>query len=72
MDKLYRVTDAAPPRVCGRRVAPGAELTLSEAEACYERDLGHLVEVSEAVEPAPVAAIEPAGSADAEGDESAE
>ncbi|ACL55626.1 hypothetical protein [Methylobacterium nodulans] len=40
---LYRVTEAAPPRVHGRRVAPGDLLSLSEAEARYERDLGHIV-----------------------------
>jgi hypothetical protein len=38
---LYRVTAAG--RVCGRLVAPGDLLALTEAEARYEVDLGHLV-----------------------------
>lgn len=70
MEKLYRVTDAAPARVCGRRVSAGAELLLSEPVARYERDLGHLVEARPTVEPAPVVAIEP--PAGAEGDELSE
>lgn len=64
MKKLYRVTDAAPARVCGHRLAPGSELALSEAEARYERDLGHLVEVAADVIEAEAVAVEPAIAAD--------
>jgi hypothetical protein len=42
---LYRVTEKAGPRVNGQRVRPGDELKLTEAEAMYERDLGHIEEV---------------------------
>lgn len=51
---LYRVTDTAPPRVNGERVKPGDLMILSEAEARYERDLGHLVETTTDAEAAPL------------------
>jgi hypothetical protein len=43
---LYRVTDKAGPRVNGQRVKAGDEIKLTEAEAMYERDLGHIVELT--------------------------
>lgn len=49
---LYRVTKAAPWLVCGRRVSPGDELALTEAEARYEVDVGHL-ELAPAKAPKP-------------------
>ena len=44
---LYRVTDAAPSRVCGLDVRTGDLLCLPEQVAEYERDLGHLATTSE-------------------------
>lgn len=38
----YIVTDTAPMRVAGRRVAAGDRLVLSEAEALSERTAGHI------------------------------
>ena len=52
MSSLYRVTDTAPPRVNGLRVKPGETLMLSEAEALYERDLGHVEAATPEAEPA--------------------
>ena len=43
---LYRVTDAAPSHVCGQRVQAGDPMRLYPQVAEYERDLGHLAEVS--------------------------
>lgn len=42
MSSLHRVTDTAPQHVNGARVKPGDLLVLSQAEALYERDLGHV------------------------------
>ena len=62
--KLYRVTDAAPSRVCGRRVAAGDVIRLTEPEARYELALGHLVDPdAEAAAP-----IEPQAEVEGEAD----
>lgn len=53
----FRVTDTAPPHVNGHRVKPGEVLLLSEAEAAYERDLGHIEAASDPVEHLPVAGL---------------
>ena len=54
MRSLYKVTDTAPPYVNGAPVAPGHLLTLTEAEALYERDLGHVEATTAEAEAGPL------------------
>lgn len=51
---LYRVTDAAPARVDGKRSAPGDLLRAYPEAVSYEVDLGHLVETTIEAEYRPV------------------
>jgi hypothetical protein len=54
---LYQVTAAAGGRVNGLRVFVGSLVVMSEAEALYEVDLGHVVPTSAAELAQPVAGL---------------
>lgn len=40
--QVYIVTENAPPKVAGKSVQPGDELTLTDAQARFEEISGHI------------------------------
>ncbi|BAQ50421.1 hypothetical protein [Methylobacterium aquaticum] len=54
---LFRVAEAAPPRVHGLRLSPGDLLHADPAAVAYEVDLGHLVETTIEAEARPLVGL---------------
>ena len=44
----YIVTEKAPPKVAGRRVQPGDTLSLTDNQARFEEQVGHIRKVASA------------------------